>query len=404
MTQTTSNLSNSVRTLYGAQYLQGAMPERLYDQFAQPVGQLGVEQAARMGATVQVPFASIPPIATAAISQVADITPRTLRDAVASITSTSRGDALQWAELVDIQAYTDIGAERVRAAGGQAARSIDWLAMTAALSGSLVLRAAARASLDAGTSGHRLSDSIISTVETRLAAMGCPYFDFGGGNSWVALMPPEPYHDLRTGGNIVNVGVYQDKEIILNFELGKVGAFKIVRSPFAKVFGAAGADNASNVATTIAAAVTTGHNNALATGIEVAANTNIVAGDELWIGTEETATTYDPLMERVTVAATPSGTTVSIVGAGPNGGLLYDHPVGHAVRNADSVFPVVYGSPYSMAKLYDAATGEFGKMLDPQVTGYLEQFWTLAWKYYGGYGRFRENCILRGEYAWSGDA
>lgn len=404
--QTTTNLSNSIRTLYAADYLEGAKPMRLYDQFFQPVSELGMEKAARLGTTLQVPFASVLPITTAAIPQTVDIIPRVLRDAVASITTTSRGDALQWAERVDVDTYTNIAAERYRAVGSQAMRSIDWEAMRVALTGTLLYSAVARASLDAGTAAHRLNDTALTLAATRLQRMGCPQFQSGYAPYWTALMPPEAYNDLRAQGNIVNVGVYAGNhdEIILNWELGRVGPFKIVMAPGAKVFGAAGAANASAVNTTLAAPLTPfTSNQALALTIEVAAATNMVAGQLLWIGVTETANTFDETMEPVTVASIAS-TTITIVGSGPNGGLLFDHAVGVNVRNADSVYPIVFGSPTSGAKAYDNETGEFGEVLDPDISGNLKQFWTLGWKAYFGYGLFRQNCILRGEFSSSTDA
>lgn len=404
--QQTTNLTNSIRTLYAADYLMGAGNARLYDQYFQPVSELGMERAARLGATLQVPFVSVIPITTTAIPQNVDIVPRVLRDAVASITTTSRGDALQWNERVDIDAYTNIAAARYAAVGNQAMRSLEWLALQQVLAGTLVQRVVARASLDAGTAAHRATDTTFGLAATRLMRMGCPQMHSGNNNYWMATLPGEAYLDLRTGGNIVNVGVYSgDKtEIILNFELGRVGPFKVISDPNAKVFGGAGSANASAVSTTLAAPLTPfTSNQALALTIEVAAATNMVAGQILWIGTTETANTFDETMEPVTVASIAS-TTITIVGSGPNGGLLYDHAVGVAVKNADSIYPILFGSPYSGAKAYDPQVGEFGKELDVDISGNLKQFWTLPWKWYGGYGLFRQNCVLRGEVSSSTDA
>lgn len=402
--QTTTNLTNSIRAMYGATYLEAAVRERLYDQFSTSVDQYNVEQAARMGSSVVLPFLSVLPIATAVISQTTDITPRQFRDATVSITPTSRADAIQWAEAVDIQTFTDYGEARFKSIGEQQMRSVDWLAMVAALNGSLVVRSAARASLDAGTSADRLSDASISEVDSMLRTLRCPYFLDNGRQMWIAAMHPAAFHDLRVGGNVVAVGQYQQAKILLNFELGEIGPFKLVVSGDAKVLGAAGADNASNVATTIAAALTPfTSNRALDTTIEVASATNISAGKWLTIGTEETGTTFDEAMERVKYVSTAT-TTITIVGSGSNGGLLNDHPVGHAVRNADSVYPVVYGSPYSLVKLYDAVTGEYGMPVGPEEGGLVHQFRSLGWKFYGGYGISRQNCLVRGEYSSSLDA
>ncbi|UOF79179.1 major capsid protein [Caudoviricetes sp.] len=399
MVQTTSNLTNSLRTAYGAVYLEAAARERVYDQFSQPVAQQGVEDAARLSATVQVPFLSSMRPTTSTISQTADITPQILRDATASISPTSRGDAIQWAEPLDVQVYTNYGESRTRIVGESAMEVIDGLAMDAALQGSAVLRAAARASLDAGTSTHRLTDSAVAEVDTFFTTLKVPaYIMPNGAKRWAAVMPAEAYHDLRTGGNVIAAAQYQDKEIILNMELGMIGPFKILRSPFAKVFAGQGAANASAVATTLNGAV-----NALATSIIVASGTNISSGKWLHIlETAETANTHTLLNERVKYVS--GTTTVVIMGQGENGGLRFDHASGLSVTNADSVYPVFYGGPFSLACLFDSVTGRYGKVVGPKVDGILDQFTTLGYKYYGGYGRWVEPWCARGEYASSLDA
>ena len=99
-----------------------------------------------------------------------------------------------------------------------------------------------------------------------------------------------------------------------------------------------------------------------------------------------------------------TGTTVTISGMGSNGGLKYDHLSGVAVRNADTVVPVVFGGPESLAKVYDTEVGEYGQIVGPKLTGLAEQWTTLAWKWYGGYDTVSDNRIVRAEVASSMDA
>jgi N4-gp56 family major capsid protein len=394
-------LSNSIRTLYMEKYLEAAAFSRVYDQLAHPVEKDGVESATFLGSAVQAIFLSDLEPSTSAISQIADVTPSALRDAVVTITPTSRGGATQWAESIDLMAYTNYGESRFKAIGKALAESVDLLAQAAALQGSNVWRYAARASLDAGTSTHRFTDAIASELMTLLQTLKCPYFDLGNGEKkWIAIMPPSVFHDLRTGGNIVSVGQYQQGRIILNFELGEIGPFKLVVTPWAKVFGAAGAANAAPVATTLSSAAS-----ALGTTIVVASASNITSGDWLTIGTAETANTFYPTNERVRVSADySSGTTINIIGEGANGGLRFDHTSGTAVSNADNVFPVAFGSPFSLAKIFDKSIGEFGRVVGPLRQGLLEQFASLGYKWYGNYGRWSESWLLRGEFATSLEA
>ncbi len=396
--QTTSNLSSSIRTKYASKYIEAAQFARFYDRLATPIGKEGVEQASFLANSVQVNFLSDMPPGTSTLSQLQDVTPTVLGEATATISPTSRWGLLQWAEAIELMAYTNYGETRFRVLGKNQAESVDLLAQIAALQGGVVHRAAARASLDAGTAGHRLTDTVISIIDAKLQSLKCPAYIEGNRGMWLALMHPYVFHDIRLGGNIVSVAQYQRADIALNFELGSVGPFKLVSSAWAKSFWSAGADNTSNIATTLNGAVA-----ALAKTIVVADATNIDVGDYLSIGTEETANTFYETNERV-LATTVSGTTIGVAGEGANGGLRFAHDSGVAVRNADTVFPVAFGGPYSLAKLYDSGVGEYGELVGPRRSGSLDQFGHIGWKYYGDYGRWVESWILRGEFASSLEA
>ena len=101
--QTTANLSDSVRVQYDEVYYGAARVGRVYDQLATPVPGLSMDQAVK-GSSVNVPFLSSMAPGTTTISQTADVTPSVLEDTTSSVTPTSRWGALQWSELLDIQA------------------------------------------------------------------------------------------------------------------------------------------------------------------------------------------------------------------------------------------------------------------------------------------------------------
>lgn len=211
------------------------------------------------------------------------------------------------------------------------------------------------------------------------------------------IVHPDAYYDLFSGGNVVSIAQYQDKDILFNGDVGQMAGYRIISDPWAKVFMSAGADNGTAAAYTLSAAA-----EALDTSLSITTATNVASGRYLTIGTEETGTTFYPTNERVKHV---SGTTTSvIVGSGANGGLRFDHANGSGVRNADSVYPAVFGTPGSLVKVYAQEVGEFGEMVGPMDDGLANQWQSLAWKFYGGYGRVAENYILRGEYASSLDA
>lgn len=399
--QTTSNLSNAIRTKYTYKYREAMEMVRLYDRLSTPAGadQGDLEKAEFLGNTYTYNFLSDLTPGTSTISQTVDITPQVLRDAVVTISPTSRGDAVQWAEEVELKAYTNYGESTFKGVGKASMESQEILAYTAALQGGLVHLPAARASLDAGTAGHRWTDSNIGKAASLVSTMKCPPLEIEGLKRLLAIAHSDAFYDLFSGGNVVSVGQYQNSRLIFDpkNELGEMHGFKLLISPWAKVFGGAGADNASVVATTIS-----GAENALDVQIVVASASNVVVGQRLTLGTEETGNTFYPTNELLTVDSDwSSGTTVDIVGEASNSGLRFDHASGDAVRNADNVYPVAYGSPMSMVKIFARQIGPFAKIVGPKTDGILDQFKTLGYKWHGNYGLIADNYILRGEYASS---
>lgn len=403
---TTSVMDNAVGTRYTQKYIRAAAVRRLYDQLAGNVvtaSQYDLESRRGMGTTYTFNFASDMTPGTTAISETADITPQTLVDATSTITPTSLGEALKWSELLDIQAYTDLIAFRVEKLGENAMESIDNKAKAAALQGTLVVRNAARASLDAGTAGDTWTEAAMWKAASIMQGLKVPAFiDGNGSKSFFAIAHTDAYYDLFHGGNVLTALTYGGLpgNILFNGEVGSIGGFKLIISPWAKVFGGAGADNGtgSSQAYTLSAAATK-----LDKTLSVNTGTNLQYGRFFTVGVEETANTHYDDNERVRwVSGT---TTATIVGEGANGGVRFNHAATSTYAlNADSVYPVAYGAPGSLVKVFASDVGEFGQMVGPMNDGLANQWQSLAWKWYGGYGRIAENTILRGEYSSSLDA
>ena len=389
-------LDASIHTRYLNDYEQAAEMARLYDQLAYPVGQ-DMSRLAR-GSSVTIPFISDMQPGTSAISETVDITPQVLEDTSTTLTPTSRAEALQASELLLMQVYTDYGQERFRAVGKNAMETIDNLAKDAACKGELVIRETARSGLAAGSTGHRADDGLFTEASTLMNTLKCPGFPVKGGAAWAAIMHPAAYHDIREDGNVVSIGQYQMADIILNFELGAIGPFRLVVSPWAKVFGGAGENSAADsiVATTIACQA-----DALATSITVTSGEHM-DGKALYytIGTEETGSTHYPKNEIVRYVSHVA-LVATIVGEGANGGLRFTHPALTPWRSASNVYTIVMGGPRSLAKVYQPSVGPFGTVVGPKLDGIVDQFVTLGWKFYGQYGIIAQNRILRSEVASS---
>jgi N4-gp56 family major capsid protein len=394
--QTTSNTSNSIRTQYLADYVKGAMLKRNYDQFASPIG-ADMTNISK-GNTVTVPFLSSLAPSSQTISETVDLTPVNFVDATVSVTKTSRGNAVVISEALMNNAYTDFNAKYYARVGENMMETVDLLAMSAAVNGGLTRNPAARASLDAGTTTHRITKAAYTNASVTLAAMKVPMYTSGGGSKWMSLLHPFAFADLLNDTPILAVGEYQDKGIVLNNELGELAGFKLIVTPWAKMLWAAGVVNTTSVATTLAAAA-----NPLDLTVTVNSASNIAAGQRIMIGTVETGSTMYNTNESVIVKSI-SSTTVTIIGEGENGGLRFAHAANEAFKNADNVAPVIFGGPESLAKVYDTKVGEYGELVGPKKQGLADQFTTLAWKWYGNYAIIAENRILRSEFSLSMDA
>ena len=402
--QGTSNLTNSLRTQYVADYLDRIYGQRLYDQLASPIPGITPEQAIQ-GATVQVDYLSSMALGTAVISQTADMTPQILYDATASSSVTSRGEALQWSENLDIQVYTDYAMRRIAKLADNALESIEVLANAAATQGAFVERATARTSLDAGTASHRASDAFFRKMHGRMLSLKIPGFinDAGEANVWAAIMHPYTFHDISESGNVDSIGTYQDKGIHMNFELAQVGPFRLIVSPNAKTFFGAGVANASTFVTNMATA-TSPLNTAFTLNDTPTATTGCF-NVPFTIGTVETGDTHYPSNEQIMISSAVTDTVCDVfVGTGENGGLRFARAATDTITNDDSVYTIVLGGPQSLYKLYAPSVGEFGAVVGPKTSGLADQFSSVAWKFYGGYGRLTENLLLRGEFSTSYEA
>ena len=250
----TTTQANAVGTRYTSKYQRAAMLRRLYDQLAIPVSapQFDLESRRGMGSSYTFNFLSDLTPGSTAISESADIVPQIFRDATSTVSPTSRGEAIKWSELIDLEAYTDFVAARGEALGQNAMETIDNLAKAAALQGNLFIRATARASLDAGTAAHLLTSSPFWQAASLAEEMRMPAMSSAdGARRRMAICHTDVLYDMINSNNVLSVALYQDKELLFNGEIGSFANFKIVSSPWAKVFYGAGADNASAVATTL---------------------------------------------------------------------------------------------------------------------------------------------------------
>ena len=403
-----STLTNSLKVQRTNDYQQGGIRRRLYDMLAQPIsetsGAAGAAQAMAdltKGGTVRLTYISDMAVTTTPLSEVQDIVPQVLADAVVDVNVDMFGDGIQTSQKALIEHFTNYDSRSPRAVGLNMMELVDFKAMEAALGGALVQRNGNRSDLDAGTTASRANETIFANVAGRLSHFNIPGWEGEAqAPSWGAITDHFVLNDIATGGNVVNVGIYQDKGIILNNEVGRLHNFRILASGWAKILYGAGADAHSTVATTLSAAAAR-----LATTIVLGTTTNLAVG--YWLnlyGTEETASTFYPDSERVKITSLGAGNSIVVAGEGENGGLRFAHAAGTNATDADSAHIIMFGGPASLAKVYAPEIGEYGELVGPKQQGLAEQWTSYAWKWFGGYGRTAENLLYRAEVSVSEEA
>jgi hypothetical protein len=398
-------------TRYETEYRKHLMETMTYDQFA-------TENKATFeprGTTVQISWATkMVPRPTAALgNETSDFDPQTIHDTTRSMSRIYMHDGAKFHELTRLKSSLDPVGALMAQVKQNASESIDALARRVATEGSLVIYGdnthTTRVTLDLGTPGDNMSIDRFTEVKALLAS-------WQRDDSLFCVMDDYTFSDLLTAssGVLTSRQAYTEEaaRIVYRYELGTLAGIKIVVSPYAKAFYASGAANASAVSTTVAATVTTPTANIAGSQIvEVASATNISGSKWLTIGTAQTSTEADAniITEIVRVVGIGTGilvngaavtgataTSVLVVGKGPGGGLLYDHSVGAAVSNPDTVHCTIFGTNQSLA-VDHAEFGRYGKLVPKFEDGNAKQWTTASWKYYGNYGRFDESRLVRVE-------
>jgi hypothetical protein len=394
----------TIRTAYQNGYVEGALAERLYDNFCSDLVIKKTLEGAGSSVTV-VASSDIAPQPDAAVgNENADFTPQTIGEITATpVTLEYLNGGLKAHELAALESTFQVEAEYARKVGQLATETIDAKARRQATEGSVVMWPAAhttRATLDLGTANDHMGYALFTRMLAFVSEWNIPKYVDG---KLMVAMDGWAYQDLlsETGSPLLlrqgyTSGGAGDAALFKN-EVSMLGNIHILQSRLTKVFYGAGAANAAPVATTLNGSIKAG-----AKTLVVSANTNIAVGMWLTIGTVQTSTESDAtyITEPVYVTGV-STTTITFQGRHELGGMRFAHASGVAISNADSVHSAVFGGSASLAKAYNPKLKEFG-MLVHKTDGMADQWQSWAFKWLGGYGRVAEGRLARAEVSASG--
>ena len=194
MPQTTTSPSiNSIIARYNEHLLLGAKAPMLYSQSAVDWTKLtpgmSMDQLMR-ASSASVPFQSGMSIGTSAISETSDLTPQSLYDAVVAVSKTSRGEALQFSQQLEIESFDEFTANAYEIIGRNVMETVEAVAVGILMAGTFFDRPAARASLDAGTAAHNMSDSVFRRAAGLFSSLRTEGWEEAGGPEWACYLHP----------------------------------------------------------------------------------------------------------------------------------------------------------------------------------------------------------------------
>ncbi len=354
----------------------------------------GVLQDGNRFSSLRLPFFSPLAPANTARSEYVDIAPVTLADQSFDVSPSFYANAVQLGILTRAQSQVPIEQAAAELVADNAAQTIDYIARTAAISGSAFAYGTGTARSGLSSAGP-LTPALLYTAAAFLTpAPKIPSVGAGVGAGLAAIMRDVVVMDLAEDTGVILIGQYRDSgpEVVLNGEIGMhMSGVKLIQSNNAKVFHGGG----STVGRGPTSAVLS--TNVVAGSVSFPINSSISSGSNAYytIGNRETTDNGENAEIETFYVADGSTTTIVPIGSGPNGGLNYAYSSGAIIESYNQAHAVVVLGANSLAKVYDGAEGEFGQIIPPDDTGTVKQFRTLGWRHIIGFGRPAENRLFR---------
>lgn len=415
---TTATLSNSVVADHlQTEFLVAASAQERWDQFAWVPASGAVAPGSDGTATTQniVIYRNLA-LVSSTIAEATDIEGVQLGDTSIDVALGEYGNSAQDTKRLVALGRTDIPQVFQTVIGRNAGLSQDVIARGTFIGGDLFRRptpADTRADLDLTADDMQAAGfSFFYSLAAQLRSSGAPGLGTqseAAGRAQGAAEPGVDYgtvvHDLLTGDLIETSGFTPIQYIaapdarqqVYNGEFGRMAGVRIIESSLGKIYQSAG--TIAQAATSLSAASTVG-----ATVTTVATATGLVAGDYMTIGAVETGATELTTQETCLITTVSGTTTMTVIGAGPDGGLRYAHAAATAVTEGAFVAAIPVFGGMSVAKVHSTICGPKPTMVESGPFDKLGRFKNYGWWWMGGYHVTVPTWIIRGEVAVNGKA
>lgn len=228
-TETTSTLSNDVKTYYEKRLIDLAEAKLVHNQFGDkyPIPKNGGNK---------IEFRKYSPLAKATTALTEGTTPAGSNMTVTLVTATiaQYGDFIKLSDLLILTAIDNNIVQATKLLGSQAGRTLDSITRDVLAGGSNVIYVGNRAGRSSLTAADTLTPNVFFMAETTLEANNADTID----DSYVAIIHPYAKYDLITSTGWIDVHKYADSGVdhIYKGEIGRLGNIRFVESSEAKIW------------------------------------------------------------------------------------------------------------------------------------------------------------------------
>jgi len=410
---TTGTLTSSVvATHLQTEFLVAASAQERWDQFPfVPAGGAVAPGTDGTATSIQLTVYRNLDLVTSTIAEATDIEGVQLSDTSISVAMGEYGNAAQDTKRLRALGRTDIPSAFQEVIGRNAGLSQDAICRLAYIGGSLYRRPTptdTRAQLDTtaddlGAAGYEF----LYGLAAQLRSCGAPGLNAGSESAGRTQGNAEPgtvdygtvVHDLVTGEflglngftPIQYIVAPEARQQMYNGEFGRIAGIRVIESPLGKIYQSGG--TVAQAATTVATATAVG-----ATTVVTTSGTGFEAGSYVSIGTLDPATTETSDLETCLITSL-STNTITVIGAGAEGGARFAHAAGAAVTEATFVGAIPVFGGMSVMKAYSTLYGPKPTLIETGPFDKLGRFKNYGWLWMGGYGRTIPTWLIRGEVA-----
>lgn len=382
----TTDLTDSVKAKYMAEYLLAAANKAVWSQFVDWDTIIEGQGGSSFKYVAYSPLDSDD--LGAVLPEKDDIEATTLRDSEITVTPAEYGRRVTLTSKLRFQSHVKTRQAAAKIVGQNMTDTVERAIRRGVLGGtSNVHYGGSQAARDALTTTDGITFTWLSQFISMARSMGIEPI----GEEFVAVIHPALEPEILAMAEVKGVG-YNFPEPLYKGEVARFMGIRFIRSRYGKLYLSGGLIVTGSPTTLTAAAV------AGATTIDVTSVSSpvIAAGDWISLGTLEAADA-----EQVQVTKIES-LTLTVRGAGggaspaTNFGLQYAHPLGANVNAAANAGAICLLGANSVKGVYGSNTGKYGKSVIKEDIDSLNRLLSLGWYWYGGIG-IVEKYVLRGE-------